>query len=71
MTTRDKQLIRRAIENCENREKNTCEEYSKLHPEHRKRIEANRDMFLFATMMVRLEIERMTEADEKRLKCLT
>lgn len=71
MTTRDKQLIRIAIENCENREKEHCEHCARLTPGHRKRIEANRDMFLFATMMVRFEIERMIEEDEKRLKCLT
>lgn len=71
MTNRDRQLILRAIENCENRETQTCEEYAKLHPEHRKRREADRDMFLFATMMVRFEIERMIEEDEKRLKGLT
>lgn len=71
MKIRDRQLIRCAIDNCENREKDTCEQYAKLNPEHRKRIEANRDMFLFATMMVRMEIDRMIEEDEKRLKGLT
>ena len=71
MTTRDKQLILRAIENCENREKRICDNYIQLNPDHKQRIEQNRHMFLFATMMVRMEIESMIEADEKRLKGLT
>ena len=71
MTTRDYQLIRRAIDNCENREKEHCEYCANLNPAHRKRIEANRDMFLFATMMVRLEIDRMIEQDKSMLKGLT
>jgi KaiC/GvpD/RAD55 family RecA-like ATPase len=71
MTVRDYQLIRCAIDNCENREKKTCEQYARLNPTHRKRIEANRDMFLFATMMVRMEIDRMIEEDNRRLKGLT
>ncbi len=68
MTTRDKRLIRCAIDNCENREKELCEDSIRRNPEHRKRIEANRDLFLFATMMVRFEIERMIEEDERRQK---
>ena len=68
MSNRDYQLVRRAIENCENREKQFCEDCIKSNPEDRKRIENNRDMFLFATMMVRFEIERMIKEDEKRLR---
>ena len=68
MTTRDYQLIRRAIANCENQEKQFCEDCIKTNPEHRKRIEANRDMFLYATMMVRFEIDRMIKDDERRMR---
>ncbi len=66
MTTRDKKLIRCAIDNCEEREKRICENYIRLNPEHKERVEANRDMFLFATMMVRMEIESMIEKEEAR-----
>lgn len=66
MTTRNKRLISFAIDNCENREKRLCENCIQLNPDHRQRIEANRDLFLFATMMVRMEIKKMIEEDEKR-----
>lgn len=65
MKQADYMLITRAIENCEDREKRLCEEYSKLHPEDRKRIEANRDMFLFAAMMIRNEIDRMIKENRR------
>lgn len=68
MTTRDMQLIRIAIKNCENREMEHCEHCARLDPDNRERIEENRDMFLYATMMVRFEIERMIEEDNRRLK---
>ena len=55
----DYNLIIRAIENCEEREKLTCESYITSCPEHRERIEQNRDMFLFATYMVRMELDRL------------
>lgn len=55
----DYNLILRAIENCEEREKLTCEGYITLFPENRERIENNRDMFLFATFMVREELDRL------------
>ena len=58
MTKSEYMLIIRSIENCEDRERRLCEKYSSLHPGDRKRIEANRDMFLLATMMVRNEIDR-------------
>lgn len=65
MTTRDKQLILRAIENCENREKRFAQEHSELNPADSDRRERILNNFLFATMMVRFEIERMIEEDEK------
>lgn len=68
MTTRDRQLILRAIENCENREKRFCQEYSALNPADRDKRERILNNFLFATMMVRFEIDRMIEADELRSK---
>ena len=55
----DYNLILRAIENCEDREKRICQTYINLNPEHRERIEHNRDMFLFATFMVREELDRL------------
>lgn len=63
MNTHDYNLILRAIENCEDRERRTCQNYINLHPEDRNRIEHNRDMFLFATYMVRMELDRMIEGD--------
>ena len=68
MTQRDYRLIMAAIDNCENREKQTCEDFCKLRPEGRNRFEEHRDIFLFATMMLRFEIERMIKNDEERLK---
>ena len=68
MTTRDKQIIEIAIINCENLEKQICADYIKLCPEYRQRIEANRDMFLLATKMVRKEIERLIEKEEQQSK---
>lgn len=67
MTTKDRQLIRCAIDNCENRERQTCEDFIKLHPEHQQKFEEHCDIFLFATMMVRMEIERMIEKGEQNI----
>ncbi len=66
MTQSEYMLIIRAIENCEAIERTTCESYAILNPEHRERIEHNRDMFLFATMMVRMEIDRMIKGHVRR-----
>ena len=66
MTTRDKQLVLRAIENCEAREKLFCEKYTALNPADKDRRERILNNFLFATMMVRMEFERMVEEDEKK-----
>jgi hypothetical protein len=59
MTKADYNLFIRAIENCEEREKRICQNYIDLNPGDRNRIEQNRDMFLFATYMVRMELDRM------------
>jgi len=68
VTTKEKQLIFQAIDICEERHTRICENYANLNPEHRKRIETNRDLFLFATTLVRMEIERTIGADERRAK---
>lgn len=66
MTAREKRLIFQAIDTCEERNNRICENYANLNPEHRKRIETNRDLFLFATTMVRMEIERTIKEDKAR-----
>lgn len=68
MKLRDFQLVMRAIENCENREKIFCEDYCKLNPGDRKNRERDRDLVLLGLMHAKFEIHRMIEEDERRQK---
>lgn len=66
MNRRDKQRILQAIDNCEERNKKAFENFAAQNPDHRKRIETNRDLFLFAVTAVRMEIEQAIGQDERR-----
>ena len=68
MTTRDRMLVLRAIENCENRERKFYEDIVERHPADKDRQERILNNFLFAAMMVRYEIERMIEQDEAKTR---
>lgn len=68
MTAREKRLVFQAIEALEERNKKAFENFANQNPNHRKRIETNRDLFLLATTMVRMELEQAIGQDERRAK---
>ena len=55
----DYDTILAAIDSCDEREKQICQDYIILNPDDKDRIERIRDIFLFATYMVRQELETM------------